>query len=914
MSTPPDGEVRRTSKEVQNAALERDPDQDSLDSDSLGEREDVICSIQAQPGHTNSSPRAKCFINAAELMGDGDCEPVGADLDRGPTRARPDVLPPATSPPPVAGPPPPPAEVARMQIEEKRKGSLLFNGSGCSSPERTADHDLGEVPAGRLWADSARPDLVAGEDCTDSVTGSPGRRPPVPLDEVPIVAGHHEPVTPTPLPPRRPPDSQHVFFVDLNELPTAAEPPVPRRPRHGSDSVYLYIDMNETGAAAAPQPPRPPAGDSMSLSFHGATAAERRLAAEADGDEDSEQTEASGRSLFYTVGETERPRRPPPELTTRVVRQEKRRRNLSLDCQARTEQERGRPAAPSPLVGADRPARPDGHASLGATPEAARGRRPATGAPEPAVPVQRSFLRSHSGRNAVSRPPPPRPAASSSAESGGTLTRRKGTTRPAPAHQRPPPGPREPPSNPPESPPVSDDASDVSSGKSFRRQSPETRNKQGIDQLTADLLQMLSDGLHADVTIQVDNQEVSAHRCVLAARSQYFRDLLDKPHHNVIHIDGHKLETVEFVLFHLYSGAMYVPEDVDLSDLITLAVMLNHKALIRMAEFAMRVRLCHMFHKPCSECIPGVLETLCTAADCDLDDLAARCLAWVTQNRVAVWADPSFSEITDEYRAWCFQEAATLSQETVLDVLLDCRRLSAQLPAERWSQQVRQMVETLLSNSVVFLSRNLGAILVSDKFMSLAETTCCRELEQYLLAAADVQNSADAHTSLEMISQLQSIPNHGWDKAFLSVLQRIKQVCCRRASGGQNYASLHMQRRTVRSHQAAGADHSAAGRGRSGRLSSDSEEPAAPRARATSRPGSGSSAESRSPYLRRKHLLGLDGAAEPSAAGGNGARRQNVRGAAGEAMTQSVVAEPVSASAETTGMNRSESFTIYKHE
>ncbi|KAF0292567.1 BTB/POZ domain-containing protein 8 [Amphibalanus amphitrite] len=830
-------------------------------------------------------------------MGDGDCEPVGADLDRGPTRARPDVLPPATSPPPVAGPPPPPAEVARMQIEEKRKGSLLFNGSGCSSPERTADHDLGEVPAGRLWSDSARPDLVAGEERTDSVTGSPGRRPPVPLDEVPIVAGHHEPVTPTPLPPRRPPDSQHVFFVDLNELPTTAEPPVPRRPRHGSDSVYLYIDMNETGEAAAPQPSRRPAGDSMSLSFHGATAAERRPTAETDGDEDSEQTEASGRSLFYTVGETERPRRPPPELTTRVLRHEKRRRNLSLDCQARTEQERGRPAAPSPLVGADRPARPDGHASLGTTPEAARR------AARPVQPRrQQGRPRAAAGTSAGRRPdsgsgrerdslesvgPPHRPAASAPA--------RRRSTEPAGGSSR---GADRPPRD------VTHRAQRAAAGHSGsradaaraalvpaltlgqERESPETRNKQGIDQLTADLLQMLSDGLHADVTIQ------------------YFRDLLDKPHHNVIHIDGHKLETVEFVLFHLYSGAMYVPEDVDLSDLITLAVMLNHKALIRMAEFAMRVRLCHMFHKPCSECIPGVLETLCTAADCDLDDLAARCLAWVTQNRVAVWADPSFSEITDEYRAWCFQEAATLSQETVLDVLLDCRRLSAQLPAERWSQQVRQMVETLLSNSVVFLSRNLGAILVSDKFMSLAETTCCTELEQYLLAAADVQNSADAHTSLEMISQLQSIPNHGWDKAFLSVLQRIKQVCGRRASGGQNYASLHMQRRTVRSHQVSVAS----------RPDGDSEEPAAPRARATSRPGSGSSAESRSPYLRRKHLLGLDGAAEPAAGGGNGARRQNVRGAAGEAMTQSVVAEPVSASAETTGMNRSESFTIYKHE
>ena len=52
--------------------------------------------------------------------------------------------------------------------------------------------------------------------------------------------------------------------------------------------------------------------------------------------------------------------------------------------------------------------------------------------------------------------------------------------------------------------------------------------------------------------------------------------------------------------------------------------------------------------------------------------------------------------------------------------------------------------------------------------MSLAESSSCCELEQYLLAAADVQNSADAHTSLEMISQLQSIPNHGWDKVRIS--------------------------------------------------------------------------------------------------------------------------------------------------
>ena len=54
MSTPPDRECGST-KEVQNAALERDPDQDSLDSDSLGENEDAVCSAQMATGECNFS-------------------------------------------------------------------------------------------------------------------------------------------------------------------------------------------------------------------------------------------------------------------------------------------------------------------------------------------------------------------------------------------------------------------------------------------------------------------------------------------------------------------------------------------------------------------------------------------------------------------------------------------------------------------------------------------------------------------------------------------------------------------------------------------------------------------------------------------------------------------------------------------
>ena len=52
MSTPPGRECGST-KEVQNAGLERDPDQDSLDTDSLGEGEDTLCSAQTAPSKSN---------------------------------------------------------------------------------------------------------------------------------------------------------------------------------------------------------------------------------------------------------------------------------------------------------------------------------------------------------------------------------------------------------------------------------------------------------------------------------------------------------------------------------------------------------------------------------------------------------------------------------------------------------------------------------------------------------------------------------------------------------------------------------------------------------------------------------------------------------------------------------------------
>ena len=48
MSAPHDGEGGSL-KEVQHAALEKDPDQDSLDTDSLGEGEDVPHAGHAAP-------------------------------------------------------------------------------------------------------------------------------------------------------------------------------------------------------------------------------------------------------------------------------------------------------------------------------------------------------------------------------------------------------------------------------------------------------------------------------------------------------------------------------------------------------------------------------------------------------------------------------------------------------------------------------------------------------------------------------------------------------------------------------------------------------------------------------------------------------------------------------------------------
>ena len=121
--------------------------------------------------------------------------------------------------------------------------------------------------------------------------------------------------------------------------------------------------------------------------------------------------------------------------------------------------------------------------------------------------------------------------------------------------------------------------------------------------------------------------------------------------------------------------------------------------------------------------------------------------------------------------------------------------------ATKWNSSVYGKAYLLLT-LCIFARMKLSCLFIS---LIIHCTRCCLKCYRVLLHHfIRINQLSDPHWKIAnpchagwtMIYSLR--PCAVLPQSFLGMLQRIKQVCSRRASGGQNYASLHMQRRTVR--------------------------------------------------------------------------------------------------------------------
>ncbi|XP_012279426.1 uncharacterized protein LOC105699191 isoform X2 [Orussus abietinus] len=309
------------------------------------------------------------------------------------------------------------------------------------------------------------------------------------------------------------------------------------------------------------------------------------------------------------------------------------------------------------------------------------------------------------------------------------------------------------------------------------------------NRLGEDLLRMFLEEINPDVTIDVAGRRIRAHKCILSSRCQYFAAILSggwiESAGNVIPLQGYSYNAVHFALCHIYSGESNIPDSISIVELATLADMLCLEGLKEVIGYTLKVKYCHLFHKPCQICAVGVLECMPLAAAYGLDEVYRKSLRWITRHFVRIWPCKAFATLPRELMEKCYhQHIVHMSTDTVLQTMMDCDKLLATLPNVRWAEPVFRLVSNLLDTSVKYLSENFSGVLGNDKFQALGRelTWNISRLEDNFLAAAErlpPEQACKSYAKLhKMLTAAQTsddaLGKTKWGQLFVDFLKKIQ--------------------------------------------------------------------------------------------------------------------------------------------
>ncbi|KAM7357152.1 uncharacterized protein ACRADG_002643 isoform 1-T3 [Cochliomyia hominivorax] len=279
--------------------------------------------------------------------------------------------------------------------------------------------------------------------------------------------------------------------------------------------------------------------------------------------------------------------------------------------------------------------------------------------------------------------------------------------------------------------------------------------------LGEDLLKMFLQEIATDMIVEVHGRRIKAHKCILRSRCQYFAAMLaGNQSTSVVSLQGYSYSAVHFALCHIYSGASHPPDGISLMELAALADLLGLEGLKEVTAHALKTNYCHNFHKPCSGCIDGILQVLPVALNHALDDLYRKCLRWTCRHYLKVWPTRQFAQLPGDILGRCRQQiVAYLTSETVLDCVLDCDNLLAQLATYRWGGVCENLVRDILDAAYTYIAEHFASLIASDSFLSLGHDRSCHipRLEGVLLRTASSLTPDQACRSYQRITRLNTV-------------------------------------------------------------------------------------------------------------------------------------------------------------
>ncbi|XP_053202528.1 uncharacterized protein LOC128387364 [Panonychus citri] len=300
------------------------------------------------------------------------------------------------------------------------------------------------------------------------------------------------------------------------------------------------------------------------------------------------------------------------------------------------------------------------------------------------------------------------------------------------------------------------------------------RTINACSKLGEDLLQMYMNNINSDITIKVDNSSsIKAHKCILIARSPYFAAMFSGEWRDsktsTITLQGFSYTSVHFALCHIYSGALNIPDDdnLNLAELALLSNLLALDTLRDVVIYELEKTYCHFFHKPCNDCIVGIVDCLIVSSECGFSTLHQKCLTWSGKHFGRLWPTRSFACLPSSILNSCFQSTIhSMTPKSIIDVILNVDRLAKTTPKVKWAEPIFSLIGRLIEQCVNFVAGSYDLIVASDSFISLGRGNSWNisALEETFLAAMNNLTPDTACKTLVKLNNIISIAEN--EKAF----------------------------------------------------------------------------------------------------------------------------------------------------
>lgn len=185
------------------------------------------------------------------------------------------------------------------------------------------------------------------------------------------------------------------------------------------------------------------------------------------------------------------------------------------------------------------------------------------------------------------------------------------------------------------------------------------------------------------------------------------------------------------ILKYIYGGIAYVESDLAvICDTLPLVDMYGLEGLKEVIVCSLKVEKCHLFHKPCSECIPGVFECLEASELFSLAELKNSCIKWIAKHFDRVLSTKGFATLPSTLQEDLLVEIKkNFVISGSIEILNQCDKLSCCTPLVKWTEPIHVAVSSIQESCLLFISNNFlgwSAVLAKEFPLSnrLVARTC----------------------------------------------------------------------------------------------------------------------------------------------------------------------------------------------